>query len=76
MLELPGILGKMREDLMISPAFIFCVARIYLSLSPTATKAMCAVLQPSSITCNRVVIILNIIPLLEKEKEFNYQFHN
>lgn len=36
----PGILGKCLEVLRISPAFMFSVASMYLSLSPTATKAM------------------------------------
>uniref|UniRef100_A0A1B0AQS6 Uncharacterized protein n=1 Tax=Glossina palpalis gambiensis TaxID=67801 RepID=A0A1B0AQS6_9MUSC len=43
-------IGGINFDVRIkSPAFIFSVAKMYLSSSPTPTKAILAVLQPSSI---------------------------
>jgi len=46
----PGILGICPEVLIISPAFMFSVARMYFSWSLPATRAILAVLHPSSIT--------------------------
>lgn len=43
----PGIRGITREVFNMSPSFIFSVASMYLSSSPTATRATLAVRQPS-----------------------------
>lgn len=46
----PGILGMCPEVLIISPAFMFSVARMYFNWSLPATRAILAVLHPSSMT--------------------------
>lgn len=58
---LPGILGRWHEVFIISPAFIFSVARMYLSLSPTATRAIWAVLHPSSITWKLTTLCWHVL---------------